>query len=429
MGPGECLCHLNIHIYSGQASRTFQDMPSKAQVPPALDLSGAKSSTKNGLAPSLLSATTHSPRSLRSPHSPASTPASPFLQTSHNLSSPFNGPTQIVEMTSSQGNQSNGTTSPSITAVPEFPSSPSRPSPKHGRDPSKSFFSNLMASKSSHKLDATNQGNEKEIGRSVAKSRASSKDRTLYALRGKGSTPDLPRMPQNEKQFDAVQLQVTGSEVVSDSASAAPSKKGKSRLGGILHRTKSIKMEDGDRMRFRTRRPSQLNLEPMPTHQMTAEPQYAESMKTAPLRSDHREKAFTENAGSFYRNRSADNRSAERRPATNESAIRSDKGGPPIPSSHSFRDGTTLQILSKVHQTGLGVGDRLGKAGKGFFGKITRSDSSNARELVPDEIYICNVINLPLIKQTRTTRIARRLELSKDKTEFWMPALPWRCIE
>jgi hypothetical protein len=27
------------------------------------------------------------------------------------------------------------------------------------------------------------------------------------------------------------------------------------------------------------------------------------------------------------------------------------------------------------------------------------------------------------------TRISTRLEQSRDKTEFWMPALPWRCIE
>jgi hypothetical protein len=75
------------------------------------------------------------------------------------------------------------------------------------------------------------------------------------------------------------------------------------------------------------------------------------------------------------------------------------------------------------------MSDRLGKAGKGFFGKITRSGSSNEREIVTDDNYVCTTINLPLVKQTRKTRIAQRLELSKDKTEFWMPALPWRCIE
>ena len=399
-------------------------MPSKAQIPPALDLSNAKSSNKNGLQPGLLSPSTLSPRSARSLRSPGSTPASPLLQNLYPPAGPNNVTSQTVTMTATHGPQSNGPTSPRITAMPEFPPSPSRPSPKHGRDPSKSFFSNLMASKSSHKLDSPTPNNEKEAGRLTVKSRASSKDRSLHALRGKSSTPNLPKMPQNERQYDATPTQPTVPENLSDGGSQAPSKKAKSRLGGILHRTKSIKMDDGDRMNLRDRRPSQLNLEALPVQPMHAESQYAESVKTAPLRSDHREKAFADNNGSFNRNRSAD-----RRPATNESATRGDRSGPPIPSSHSFRDGATLQILSKVHQTGMGVGDRLGKAGKGFFGKITRSDSSNARELVPDEVYTCTVINLPLIKQTRTTRIARRLELSKDKTEFWMPSLPWRCIE
>lgn len=70
--------------------------------------------------------------------------------------------------------------------------------------------------------------------------------------------------------------------------------------------------------------------------------------------------------------------------------------------------------------------DGLGKAGKGIFGKMTRSGSSNARE---EERYAHVVINLPLVEQTRKTRIASRLADSRDKTEFWMPALPWRCIE
>ena len=86
-------------------------------------------------------------------------------------------------------------------------------------------------------------------------------------------------------------------------------------------------------------------------------------------------------------------------------------------------------LLLRVQQTGSGVGDRLGKVGKDFFRRLTRSDSSNAQELIPDEIYSFTVINLPLVNQTRTTRIASNLALSQDKTEYWMPALPWRCIE
>lgn len=76
----------------------------------------------------------------------------------------------------------------------------------------------------------------------------------------------------------------------------------------------------------------------------------------------------------------------------------------------------------------------LGKAktGGGMFltrlGKIGRS-SSNSEKEIPDAEYTLKVINLPLVEQTRITRISKRIEASKDKTEYWMPSLPWRCIE
>lgn len=76
----------------------------------------------------------------------------------------------------------------------------------------------------------------------------------------------------------------------------------------------------------------------------------------------------------------------------------------------------------------------LGKAktGGGMFltrlGKIGRS-SSNSEKEIPDAEYTLKVINLPLVEQTRVTRISKRIEASKDKTEYWMPSLPWRCIE
>ena len=46
-----------------------------------------------------------------------------------------------------------------------------------------------------------------------------------------------------------------------------------------------------------------------------------------------------------------------------------------------------------------------------------------------DENHVLSIIKLPLVEQTRLTRISKRLEDSRDKTEFWMPALPWRCID
>lgn len=91
--------------------------------------------------------------------------------------------------------------------------------------------------------------------------------------------------------------------------------------------------------------------------------------------------------------------------------------------------GASAAIFNNLKQSSSGAADRLGKAGKGFFGKITRSGSTNERELMADDHYVCSVINLPLIEQARKTRIAKKLEDCRDKTEFWMPALPYRCID
>jgi hypothetical protein len=67
---------------------------------------------------------------------------------------------------------------------------------------------------------------------------------------------------------------------------------------------------------------------------------------------------------------------------------------------------------------------------KGLFGKSGRSGSTNEKEVVvDDEHYQLKVINKPLVEQTRLTRISKKLEDSRDKTEFWMPAFPWRAID
>lgn len=63
------------------------------------------------------------------------------------------------------------------------------------------------------------------------------------------------------------------------------------------------------------------------------------------------------------------------------------------------------------------------------LGKIGRSGSNTNEKEVPDSEYVCKVINLPLVEQARITRISKDLSSCRDKTEFWMPSLPWRCIE
>lgn len=132
----------------------------------------------------------------------------------------------------------------------------------------------------------------------------------------------------------------------------------------------------------------------------------------------------------------ARNRSADRRPSPQRYQIRplpARSGNPSerltVSSSTVFRDDASSISFSKtLKNTSSKAADGLGKAGK-FFVKIGRSGSSNSRDPAEDAVYVLQVIRLPLVEQTRRTRIAKTLEDSKDKTEFWMPALPWRCIE
>ncbi|KXL41694.1 hypothetical protein M433DRAFT_68935 [Acidomyces richmondensis BFW] len=62
------------------------------------------------------------------------------------------------------------------------------------------------------------------------------------------------------------------------------------------------------------------------------------------------------------------------------------------------------------------------------LGKIGRSGSSTEKD-IPDSEYVLKVITLPLVEQTRLTRISKDLSSCRDKTEYWMPALPWRAID
>lgn len=138
--------------------------------------------------------------------------------------------------------------------------------------------------------------------------------------------------------------------------------------------------------------------------------------------------------GSAIRNKSAD-RQPSKKPST-ASNLRGRSGGEHrvlAPSSSAiFRDGAGSKLFANIKGTSSKAADglgRAGKAGKGLFNKMGRSGSSNAREEAGDAHYVLKIITLPLVEQTRHTRIAKRLEDSRDKTEFWMPALPWRCIE
>lgn len=100
-------------------------------------------------------------------------------------------------------------------------------------------------------------------------------------------------------------------------------------------------------------------------------------------------------------------------------------------------------LKSDIRNTGSRAADGFGRAAKGLFGKLsTRSldskqdsidralraaQADEAQKAAQTKNY--RVVNLPLEEQTRRTRICKRLEDCKDKTEFWLPAVAYRCID
>ena len=204
-------------------------------------------------------------------------------------------------------------------------------------------------------------------------------------------------------------------KVGSTTETGAASKKNKPRFAHLLSRSRSIRLDDSSMNKI-SRRPSTsfMKLED------TAKREYPEPPRSATVRPERPTKGT---GNTVARNNTALSPAELSRKDKNPSGSAAQSG------SLSQVSGASAALLNNIKQSSSGAADRLGKAGKGFFGKITRSGSTNERELVNDDNYTCSVINLTVIEQSRRTRISKRLEDCKDKTEFWMPALPYRCVE
>ncbi|KAJ4197780.1 hypothetical protein NW767_000975 [Fusarium falciforme] len=197
-----------------------------------------------------------------------------------------------------------------------------------------------------------------------------------------------------------------------DTASPQSStKKTKTKPFGILNRSRSN----------RDKEDASPELNPVPSPRQGNEPElYLNSvpLKTAPLGPD---RSFRDMMSSAVRNRSED-----RAPRDSSSTRRGhrEKESKTQPSSLNENGGSNfLNGLKSSGTRAAGMlSDRL------FGGKGGRGRDSD-RDAVDDEHYQLKVINLPLVEQTRLTRISKRLEDSRDKTEFWMPAFPWRAID
>ena len=365
--------------------------------------------------------------------------------------------------------ESTSPTSFSFTSLPPIPTSPGA-LPKHSRDAPKSFFSNLKASKSSSKIQppeptirqVPSDSHETTSARSQSEAspedmkKMASKLSLSRAARAEAAANTTNGIADSSSTFQGVTglTGPTGNDIggnlssqhsqeatstaegtfTKETPEESTGSKPKTKLGGFLKRTPSL---SNDRTgRRKPTLPPQINV--TQSNSRSKETRSPDGPLTAPLQEQQNL--------SFPDIRPAPrNRSADRDPSPHSDRgeyrimqLRNDSREPPRGLSNSasqnFRSevsashGTGSQFFSGIKNTTSRAAEGLGKAGTRLMGRIHKSNGNLHKEKV-DEHYVPYTIRLPLVEQTRLTRIAKRLEDSKDKTEFWMPALPWRCIE
>ncbi|KAK1996322.1 RhoGAP domain-containing protein [Colletotrichum falcatum] len=292
------------------------------------------------------------------------------------------------------------------------------------------LFNFTKASKSSHSIASSPSQSPSHPPRQIQQQAhiPNTDSRGQSMSRGPDNAPmgsDQPTQPSAEPSYAEHAVQKPAPTLPSRSdvslASAAdydpspahPStKKGKSKPFGILSRNRSLRDKDGSSSRDKQPSPVAVSInEPEPSHPLTGR---NHSVNTPPAASD---RPLKEKVNSTGRNRSEDHASA-RDMANKENQKEKDHHHPR--SNSSSQNGGFFGGLKSGRDM---ISNRL-------FGKNARSGSTTEREpVIDDEHYVLKTINLPLVEQTRRTRISKRLEDSRDKTEFWMPAFPWRAID
>ncbi|KAG5983778.1 hypothetical protein E4U55_007177 [Claviceps digitariae] len=225
-----------------------------------------------------------------------------------------------------------------------------------------------------------------------------------------------------------------------DTSSVPPAsgKRSKSKSFGLLSRSKSNKDKGQGRRHGHGHGHVQAAFSPPlpPAPVRNDLPDTSPPLRTAPIAQD---RAFRDMMNSRSRNRSED------RAAGRDSSRDKERGALPTTSrdhhhhhhinnnnyssNSNNHNNSGSNFLSGLRHSSTKAADIISK---GLFGKSSRGGIPNAPEretAIDDEHYVLKVINLPLVEQTRRTRISKRLESSRDKTEFWMPAFPWRAID
>ncbi|KAL2176007.1 uncharacterized protein P884DRAFT_270986 [Thermothelomyces heterothallicus CBS 202.75] len=220
--------------------------------------------------------------------------------------------------------------------------------------------------------------------------------------------------------------------------STSSSKKSKPKPFNLLGRSRSTKDKDGkeskddkegkDGKENKDSPSPRDHVQPVaPAPVKVAEPKRPSTAvaapKTAPLQT--RDRSFREMMSSAVRNHSAErsqNRDGGGKGKGQENQQKDHASSSSSSSSYTPTPGAAF-FSNLKHSRAAGM------LSNRFFGSSRHEPPPPKEPVVDDEHYVLKVINLPLVEQTRLTRISKRLEDSRDKTEFWMPAFPWRAID
>ncbi|KAG9249902.1 Rho GTPase activation protein, partial [Emericellopsis atlantica] len=200
---------------------------------------------------------------------------------------------------------------------------------------------------------------------------------------------------------------------------------------GLLKRTKSLR----DNLRD-IANPSEQQHDPMPTlAPQSTNGSESPSVQAVPAQ-QHTERSRRDVMESSTRNPSEDREPPREGQATREQRRdKSPKGAPvpapvaapaPAPAPAPVRENGHSTFFSGLKNSSTKA---AGMFNRGFFKGHRSASTHEHQHSLDDEHYELKVLNLPLAAQTRKTRISKRLEDSRDKTEFWMPAFPWRAID
>ncbi|KAI8947481.1 hypothetical protein F4801DRAFT_509056 [Xylaria longipes] len=282
---------------------------------------------------------------------------------------------------------------------------------KHSRSGSR-FFNFGKSSKSNNQLHhAHNASSSEAMSRGADLPTMAERVPSKASKHSDRSSPDLPV----QKPVPVLLSKSDVSLPPTTEHDATTSKKSKPKPFALLGRNRSFKESDDQS-------PPQNVATQTTESEKLATFDEQPPLKTAPINPEANDRSFRHMMNSSTRNHSADR--AFRDTSSNKE-YRNDKENRSQPPS--IRDNGGSTFFGGLRSSGSRAADMISK---GLFGKSGRSASNSDREpVVDDEHYVLKVINLPLVDQTRKTRISKRLEESRDKTEFWMPAFPWRAID